>query len=102
MGIHLHCESKYEELLQILDVIYKYVPVKCVEEVANFNGTELKMTREVSHQILIGGDQMTAARIRGCQLIRINSATEQSRLSGLFPVAEDWHTKVILLKVSNS
>ena len=99
MGIHLHCENKYEELLQILDAVYKYVPVKSLEEVANINGTEYKMTREAAHQILIGGDQLTTARIRGCQLIRMNSTTEQSRLSGLLSVTEDWHTKVVLLQV---
>ena len=43
---------------------------------------------------------MTAAQVRGCQELRINSDTTTGRLQGLIPVAEDWHTAVTLLVVS--
>ena len=56
--------------------------------------------REVQHQLLFGGDQLTASRARGCKAIRMNSATDTEKLCGLIPVAEDWHTKVTLLEVS--
>ena len=51
------------------------------------------------HQILLGGDQLTVARCRGCQIIRINSVTQTKKLCGLHPVIEDWHAKVTLLEV---
>ena len=51
------------------------------------------------HRLLIGGDQLTAARARGVKRHRINSASPSARLDGLIPCAEDWHTQAILLEV---
>ena len=95
----MHSEQKYEELLQILDALHKYVPKKSSEEQVTTNGTTHTITRENTHQLLLGGDQLTAARCRGCKCIRVNSATESMKSSGLHPVCEDWHAKVILLEV---
>ena len=47
---------------------------------------------------LVGGDQVTVARIRGAQRIRGNSETSQ-RLEGILPVAEDLHAKMCFLEV---
>lgn len=58
------------------------------------------MKEEKVYPILFGGDQLSASRYRGSILIRKNSTTPSKRLEGLIPVAEDWHTEVILLKVS--
>ena len=52
------------------------------------------------HNILFGGDQLTVARSRGAQHIRINSVDGIGRLEGLIPVCEDWHVRVTLLSVS--
>ena len=52
------------------------------------------------HQILFGGDQLTAVRARSAQEIRTNSETGLGHLEGLVPVAEDWHAKVRLLGVN--
>ena len=59
-----------------------------------------QIEHDTFHKILFGGDQLTVARARGSQRIRINSETGVDRLQGLVPVAEDWHTLVILLGVS--
>ena len=75
------------------------MPTKSVEEDIDVAGTKYKIAREAFHQLLFGGDQMTAARCRGAQIIRINSTTDSLKLCGLHPVAEDWHAKVILLEV---
>ena len=40
---------------------------------------------------LVGGDQLTVARIRGTQKIRGNSETSEQRFDGLLPVVVDWH-----------
>ena len=49
--------------------------------------------------IFVGGDQLTAARARGAQKAKVNALTPKSRLEGLVPAVEDWHTKVTLLTV---
>lgn len=51
------------------------------------------------HKLLIGGDQLTAARARAVKRHRVNSASPSARLDGLIPCAEDWHTQTILLQV---
>ena len=43
---------------------------------------------------LIGGDQLTVARVRGSQDSRYNSNNGRRRLEGFIPVIEDWHTKM--------
>ncbi len=52
------------------------------------------------HLILLGGDQLTAAQARGAKKTRVNSVTCGTRLDGLIPCAEYWHTKMNLLDVS--
>ena len=52
------------------------------------------------HHILIGGDQLTVARIQGAQRVRNNSESGRACLEDLYPVVEDWHTKMCYLKVS--
>ena len=50
-------------------------------------------------KILLGGDQLTAARARGTQAIRRTERTPANRLQGLIPVIEDWHVRMSLMKV---
>ena len=50
-------------------------------------------------KILLGGDQLTAARARGTQAIRRTESTPANRLQGLIPVIEDWHVRMSLMKV---
>ena len=50
--------------------------------------------------ILLGGDQLTAARARAAQHCMTSELTAAKRLQGLLPVIEDWHTKQALLVVS--
>jgi hypothetical protein len=102
LGIQLHNEQKDEEMLKIMDhIIQKYIPTKCSEKELNVNGIIYSVNREISHQILCGGEKLTVARFCACQLIQSNSTTESKKLSGIVPVVEDWrHTKVILLEVT--
>ena len=51
------------------------------------------------HYLLIGGDQLTAERIKGAQSLRKNSTHAVGRLEGFVPVSEDWHAKVCFLQV---
>jgi len=50
-------------------------------------------------EILLGGDQLTMARVSGVQNLHIGHETALDRLEGLVPVVEDWHARVILLEV---
>lgn len=58
---------------------------------------ELKITGDHFSHVLFGGDQLTVARARGSERVRMNSDNGVSRLEGLIPVIEDWHAKVVLL-----
>ena len=54
----------------------------------------------VLHKKLFGGDQLTAACVRGAQLAMSNNKTAMKQLEGAIPVIEDWHTKANFLGVS--
>ena len=62
-------------------------------EVANMN-----VDVNIDH-IQIGGDQLTAARIRGSQKMLSNSESGKEHLEGLIPVIEDWHTNTFMLLI---
>lgn len=51
------------------------------------------------HALFIGGDQLTVARVRGCQRLRSNSNDGTARLEGLVPMVEDWHARVCFPEV---
>jgi L1 cell adhesion molecule like protein len=74
-------------MIEIMETLQQYVPLV---------GDE---SDQKAHQILFGGDQLTAARARGCAELRINSDTLTGRLKTLVPVFEDWHTSVTLLTI---
>lgn len=84
-----------------MDDLQQYCPVVHEKEVVLTTGESEPDTIQQFHYhpILFGGDQLTIARIRGSQRIRMNSEDEKGRLEGLVPCVEDWHSKVILLEV---
>ena len=51
------------------------------------------------NHIMLGGDQLTSARVRGTHRARCNSDSARNRLEGIIPVIEDWHTKMTVMKV---
>ena len=95
-------ENKTDEMCEIMECMQQYVPH--VQASHNFVNpiTEDVMNIKGDHfyHILFGGDQLTAARARGSQRVRMNSDNGLSRFEGLIPVIEDWHAKVILLQVT--
>lgn len=96
-------ENKYSEMIDIISDLHQYVPIMETSSTTDPSidpETVDKPTSEKMHPLLFGGDQLTAARGRGCQELRINSDTSTGRLQGLIPVAEDWHTSVTLLVVN--
>ena len=79
---------------------HKYVPTHSQEgQLALPNGSTIEFDDTKFFQILFGGDQLTVARARGAQALRATHDTAKERLEGLCPVLEDWHARMILLKV---
>ena len=86
----------------ILDHIHQYIPMLEQEQRVQVtpSSDEDVLRDHRFHRVLLGGDQLTVARARSCQRGRGNSDSGMSKLSGVIPIAEDWHTAVILLTVS--
>ena len=75
--------------------LHQYTPF--VENIEDFAIPSLNTPRAK-----ISGDQLTAARAQGAKKAKLNADAPTSRLQGLVPVSEDWHTKVNFLEVGLS
>ena len=79
-----------------METLQKYVPR--TKEVISVPIPSTCESEEVEkykfHQILLGGDQLTAVRARAAQRIHANSETEVGRLEDVVLIAEDWHAKI--------
>ena len=53
-------------------------------------------------QNVIGGDQLTASRIRGSKRVRKKSYSTLQHLQAFIPCVKDWHARVCLLGVRNA
>ena len=97
-----HNENVTHEMCKILDNLHDYVPSTSSSHVVTFddgtteNHTDYNLTR-----ILMGGDQLTVARANTAKLIRLNHENSKSRLTGIVPVIEDWHSRLTLVKVKS-
>ena len=101
MGIILQNENTNDGMAAILTQLHQYVPqFAYLEERHVSNGDVEKVEKAKMHQILLGGDQLTAARARSSVKGKLNSQTPAKQLQGVIPVMEDWHTKANFLGVS--
>ena len=96
LGIIMKNENVTDEMIDILQDLSQYVPHKQVNQDAINEGPPTVNY----HNILFGGDQVTAARARSAIRMHQNSETESGKLKGFIPIVEDWHAKVALLGVS--
>ena len=101
-GIIPKNENKGDEMVDIMSTLHQYVPVVEYTEEHYIPSSQqsVLVPRAYFHPIIIGGDQLTAARGRVAKKAKLHADSPVSRLEGLIPVAEDWHTKVNLLEVS--
>lgn len=98
----LHNENKGDEMIKIMSLIHQFVPViEHEQQVDISDGRTVTQPISTLHSLLFGGDQLTAACVRGAQEGKCNSVTASKRFEGLIPVIEDWHTKIIVLEVSS-
>ena len=87
-------------MVDIMTKVHKYVPAKCYKEPYTLESSEvISISKAKLHPILFGGDQLTASRARGAKKAKVNSEEPLSRLDGLIPIAEDWHTRLNLIEV---
>lgn len=88
-------------MVAILTHLHQYVPcvtyseTKCVS-----SGEKEVIVKAKFHCVLVGGDQLTAARARHSIKAKVNSQTPVKQLKGIIPVMEDWPTKANFLGVS--
>ena len=100
LGVLQHNENKIDEMSKITDHVHTYVPsITHCNNVILPNKDIFKDERVFFHCILLGGDQLTAARARGSIAICEDHDSSEQRLDGLLPIVEDWHAKQSLLKV---
>lgn len=93
-------ENKLDEMGLILEHYMKLVPtVEAKSHLTLPCGTTREVDDTTFHSILMGGDQLTVARIRGVQALRDTEAKRKDRFEGIIPVVEDWHARMILMKV---
>lgn len=88
-------------MVEILHHLHQYVPtIEYQEEfLIPSIGQVVQVSKATLSPVLLGGDQLTAARIRGAKKAKVSSDLPVERLEGIVPVAEDWHTKMNFLGV---
>lgn len=86
----MYNENKGDEMIKIMSHVHQFVPVvECEQEVDVGDDRTTSQPMSLLHPVLFGGDQLTAARIRGAQEAKCNSITASKRFDGLIPVIED-------------
>ena len=65
------------------------------------NGDRLNTRIAKVYEILLGGDQLTCARIRGAQGLRKAHDCTDHQLKSYVPCVEDWHSRLTLVTVSH-
>ena len=89
-------------MIYIMEHLHKYVPTstETVQIDLPKSNDKIDLTKTSFHTLLFGGDQLTAKRARGSQMIRSNSINSSEQINGLLPIPEDWHARLCLLEVS--
>ena len=88
-------------MVAIATHISQYVPCVSIRQKKTLStGDTVTVENMRMHRILVGGDQMTAARARSAIDAKSNGQTSTQRLEGIIPVFEDWHAKGNFMGVS--
>ena len=99
----MYNENKLDEMSMILEYFMTLVPTKPNEgHLVLPNGCTVDYDTTSFLNILLRGDQLTVARVRGTQALRQTEDTAVNHLQGLIPVIEDWHARMSLVKGTGS
>ena len=102
IGVYLNNENKLNEMAIILQSLMSMVPTLHNEEsVPLSDGNTVTVDKTTFHKVLLGGDQLTAARVRGTKSLKQIETRAVDRSQGLIPVVEDWHARMAFVTVSN-
>ena len=96
LGILPFNENKNEEIIQILVPVMEYDGDLFVPSI----NEDITIRKALFSPVLLGGDQLTAAHVRGAKKAKVSANIPLKRLVGIVPVAEDWHTKMNFMAVS--
>ena len=100
LGVLLHNENKLDEMSHILHHYMQLVPtVEADGFLVLANGSKIPFDDTRFDTKLLGGDQLTVARVRSTQALCDTLDSAVQRFDGIVPVVDDWHTRVILLQV---
>ena len=95
----MHNENRLDEMCKIMEGLQKYVPSKPIVSSIRFDSETVTQHDVVHKKLLLFGDQLTSARVRGAQAIRCSHETNDDKLLGVIPATSDGHARVVLLKV---
>ena len=80
-------ETLYEDMIDILEELKKYVPFKTVTlSQPLVEGTTVITEDKSCVKTLLDGDYLSAAHARGAQQIRRTAELEERRLDGFLPI----------------
>ena len=72
LGVILKNENKNRKMVEIVEELQSYVPVKTRTHCSTLSTGEVEYQEASIHRILMGGDQLVAKRGRGEQHIKMN------------------------------
>ena len=90
MGVLLKNEQYNDQMVDICQFMYKFVPGHEDDE---------KQSTSQPVKIRSGGDYLTFERHKSAQARTANGRTPSSRLEGLIPNMEEFHNQAKILKV---
>lgn len=94
-------ETKLDEMINILEILHKYVPTnKTTHDLQLLLGEPYSFKLHSFHSLLFEGDQLIADRICGVQRLHSNLNDGTARLEGLVSLVEDWHARIVFPQVS--
>lgn len=83
LGLVYANEASNEGMVEIMKFVHQYI----------HEGND-------GEKAVFGGDQLTCEGATGVQRLRKTSIDKDERLQDFLPTAEDWHTKMTMLTVS--
>ena len=83
----------------VLDSFTTYVPMQESSKTLKMNGKSYTYDDTKLIQLLIFGDQLTVARIRGIEQLRDCQVEAKDTLQGFVAVIADWHSQICLVEL---
>ena len=62
LGVQLKNESKYEDMVLVMEELHKYVPMNVHVKKVQFEGKEVTEEEQQLYPLCVGGDQLSVAR----------------------------------------